>query len=143
LAARAEGADVRVVVSPLDAVRLATEHPERTVVFFGVGFETTAPTVALAIEAAHALGLPNFAVLAAHVRVPPAMEMILEAPDNAVQAFLAAGHVCTVEGTAEYPALARRFGVPMVVTGFEPLDLLEGLRRAVIQLEAGRAELEI
>jgi hydrogenase expression/formation protein HypD len=143
LAARAEGADVRVVVSPLDAVRLAAQHPARQVVFFGVGFETTAPTVAAAVEAAHRLRLPNFAVLAAHVRVPPAMAMILEAPDNAVQAFLAAGHVCTVEGTADYPAIARRFAVPVVVTGFEPLDLLEGLRRAVLQLEAGRAELEI
>lgn len=143
LAARAEGADVRVVVSPLDAVRLAREHPERPVVFFGVGFETTAPTVALAVEAAARLGLPHFSVLAAHVRVPPAMAMILGAPDNAVQAFLAAGHVCTVEGTADYPDLVRTFGVPIVVTGFEPLDLLEGLRRAVRQLEDGRAALEI
>ena len=143
LAARAAGADVRVVISPLDAVELARARPDATVVFFGVGFETTAPTVALAIEAAHRLRLPNFAVLAAHVRVPPAMAMILDAPDNAVQAFLAAGHVCTVEGTAAYPELVRRFEVPMVVTGFEPLDLLEGLRRAVLQLEAGRADLEI
>ncbi len=143
LAARAEGADVRVVVSPLDAVRLASELPGRTVVFFGVGFETTAPAVAAAVEAADRLGLANFAVLAAHVRVPPAMAMILAAPDNTVQAFLAAGHVCTIEGTAEYPDLVRRFAVPIVVTGFEPLDLLAGLRHAVIQLEAGRAELEI
>jgi hydrogenase expression/formation protein HypD len=143
LAARAAGADVRVVVSPLDAVALAQAHPQSHVVFFGVGFETTAPTVALAVEAARRLELANFSVLTAHVRVPPAMAMILGAPDNAVQAFLAAGHVCTIEGTADYPPLVRRFGVPVVVTGFEPLDLLEGLRRAVVQLEAGRAALEI
>ncbi|MCB0900429.1 MAG: hydrogenase formation protein HypD, partial [Actinobacteria bacterium] len=123
LAARAEGADVRVVVSPLDAVALAARRPDRPVVFFGVGFETTAPTVAMAIEAAARLGLPDFSVLAAHVRVPPAMAMLLEAPDNEVQAFLAAGHVCTVEGTDAYPALVQRYGVPVVVTGFEPLDI--------------------
>lgn len=142
LAARAEGADVRIVVSPLDAVELAARNPERPVVFFGVGFETTAPTVAMAIEAADRLGLRSFSVLSAHVRVPPAMAMILEATDCTVQAFLAAGHVCTVEGIGEYPELVRRFGVPVVVTGFEPLDILEGLRRAVMQLEAGRAELD-
>lgn len=143
LAARAEGADVRVVVSPLDAVALAQREPGRPVVFFGVGFETTAPTVAMAVEAAARLSLADFSVLAAHVRVPPAMAMLLSAPDNEIQAFLAAGHVCTVEGTEEYPELVRRFAAPVVVTGFEPLDILEGLRRAVAQLEEGRAELEI
>lgn len=143
LSARARGADVRIVLSPLDALGLAQRHPEREVVFFAVGFETTAPAVAMTIDAAHRLDLDNFSVLASHVRVPPAMELILAAPDNRVQAFLAAGHVCTIEGTDAYPELVRRFGVPVVVTGFEPLDILLGLERAVSQLEAGRAEVEV
>ena len=143
LQARARGADVRVVVSPLEAVRLAAENPDRYVVFFGVGFETTAPATAMAAEVAHQLGLANFGLLASHVRVPPAMELLLAAPGCRVQAFLAAGHVCTVEGTAAYPPIAARFGAPIVVTGFEPVDLLEGLWMAIRQLEAGRGEVEV
>jgi hydrogenase expression/formation protein HypD len=141
-AARARGGDVRVVYSPLDAVALARREPEHVVVFFGVGFETTAPTTAMAVRRAAALGLANFALLAAHVRVPPAMEAILSMPDNRVQGFLAAGHVCTVMGVSEYVPLAARFAVPIVVTGFEPLDLLAGIAMCVLQLEAGRSEVE-
>ena len=141
-AARAGGGDVRVVYSPLDAVALARREPARTVVFFGVGFETTAPTTAMAVSRAAALGVDNFALLAAHVRVPPAIEAILAAPDNRVQGFLAAGHVCTVMGMAEYAPIVARHGVPIVVTGFEPVDLLQGIALCVHQLEDGRAELE-
>jgi hydrogenase expression/formation protein HypD len=141
-AARARGGDVRVVYSPLDAIALARREPARTVVFFGVGFETTAPTTAMAVRRAAELGLDNFALLAAHVRVPPAIEAILAASDNRVQGFLAAGHVCTVMGTAEYAPIVARYRVPIVVTGFEPLDLLQGIAMCVHQLEAGRAELE-
>lgn len=140
--ARAEGADVRVVTSPLEAVRLAAALPDREVVFFGVGFETTAPATAQAATLARGLGLRNFGLLASHVRVPPALVHLLSAPDCRIRAFLAAGHVCTVAGTAEYPPIARRFGVPIAVTGFEPLDLVEGLLAVVLQLEAGRAEVE-
>ena len=143
LSARAEGADVRVVSSPLDALSLAREHPARCVVLLAIGFETTAPATAMAIELAAASSVPNFAVLAGHVRVPPAMAMILDSEDSRVQGFLAAGHVCTVVGTREYPALAERYGVPIVVTGFEPLDILAGLLACVRQLEAGQAQLEI
>ncbi len=143
LAARAEGADVRVVTSPLDALALARAQPHATVVMFAVGFETTAPATAMAIELAAATGVRNFAALTSHVRVPPAIELLLGAPDNRVQGFLAAGHVCTVEGVTDYPALVERFAAPIVVTGFEPLDLLTGLLACVRQLEAGRAELEI
>ncbi len=142
LAARARGADVRVVTSPVDAVRLAAATPDREVVFYGVGFETTAPATATAALLARRLGLRNFSLLVAHVRVPPAMEMLLADPENRVQAFLAAGHVCTVEGLRDYPALAARFRVPIVVTGFEPLDLLLGLLAAVRQLSAGRHVVE-
>lgn len=139
LTARAEGADVRIVLSPLDAVRLAERTPEREVVFFGVGFETTAPATAMAIDLARRSSRSNFSVLASHVRVPPAMDVILSAPDNAVQAFLAAGHVCTVTGTTEYGPIAARHRVPIVITGFEPVDILLGLRVAVGQLEQGEA----
>jgi len=142
LAARAAGGDVRIVYSPLDAVRVAREHPDREVVFFAVGFETTAPADALAVATAEAEGLGNFSLLVSHVRVPPAMEAILSAPGNRVQAFLAAGHVCAVMGEDEYRPIAARYRVPIVVTGFEPVDLLDGIRRAVAQLEAGRAEVE-
>lgn len=142
LSARSEGADVRVVLSPLDAVELARSVPDRQVVFFGVGFETTAPTTAMAVELARRLDLDNFSLLAGHVRVPPAMEAILSAPDNRVSAFLAAGHVCTVVGMSEYPPIAERFGVPIVVTGFEPLDILIGLLAAVEQLEAGTHDVD-
>jgi len=142
LDARAHGGDVRVVTSPLDAVTLARARPDLEVVFFAVGFETTAPATATAVELARRLGLPNFSVLGAHVRVPPAMAHILSAGDNRVQAFLAAGHVCTVTGTGEYEALVARFGVPIVATGFEPVDILLGLVAAVEQLEAGEARVD-
>lgn len=139
---KARGGDVRVVYSPLDAVRLALAHPDRQVVFFAVGFETTAPANAMAVlHAAHAR-IRNFSVLVSHVLVPPAITAILDAPDNQVQAFLAAGHVCAVMGFTEYEPIAARYRVPIVVTGFEPLDLLEGILMAVRQLEDGRAEVE-
>lgn len=141
--AKAQGADVRVVYSPLDAVALARRHPHREVVFFAVGFETTAPANAMAVWQAAQAGLKNFSVLVAHVRVPPAIEVILSSPQCRVQGFLAAGHVCTVMGTEEYHPLARRYGVPIVVTGFEPLDLLQGLAMCVERLEKGLAEVAI
>ncbi|MFE2597579.1 hydrogenase formation protein HypD [Streptomyces sp. NPDC057617] len=139
---KSEGADVRVVYSPLDALRIARENPGRQVVFFGIGFETTAPPNAMTVHQARKLGIENFSLLVSHVRVPPAIDAIMNAPACRVQAFLAAGHVCTVMGTAEYPALAARHRVPIVVTGFEPLDILEGIRRAVRQLEAGEHTVE-
>jgi len=139
---RAAGGDVRVVYSPLDAVRLAQAHPDREVVFFAIGFETTAPANAMSVLQARRLGLSNFSLLVSHVRVPPAVRAILSADGNRVQAFLAAGHVCAVMGFHEYPPLVEAFGVPIVVTGFEPLDLVCGVRAAVRQLEAGRAEAE-
>lgn len=139
---RSRGADVRVVSSPLDAVTLARQLPDRQVVFLAVGFETTAPATALAVQQAHRQGLRNVSFLVSHVLVPPAIEAILTAPGSRVQAFLAAGHVCTVMGTAEYEPLVERHGVPIVVAGFEPLDLLDALRRAILQLEGGRAEVE-
>jgi len=138
LSVKASGGDVRIVYSPLDAVTLARSHPDREVVFFAVGFETTAPANAMAVWRAHQLGLENFSMLVSHVLVPPAMEAILGAPDNRVQAFLAAGHVCAVMGYREYEPLAERYRVPMVVTGFEPLDLLQGIHMAVEMLEEGR-----
>jgi hydrogenase expression/formation protein HypD len=139
---RAAGGDVRVVYSPLDALQLARRHPYKQVVFFAVGFETTAPTTAMTVWQARQQGVRNFSILAAHVRVPPAMEAILSSPDNRVQGFLAAGHVCTIMGMEEYEPLVRRYRVPIVVTGFEPLDLLQGIRLCVKQLETGRAEVE-
>lgn len=141
-AVRADGADVRVVYSPLDAVRLAAQNPDRQVVFFAVGFETTAPANAGAVLAAAKLNLPNFTVLVSHVLVPPAITAILDFPERRVQAFLAAGHVCAIMGWREYEPIAERYGVPIVVTGFEPLDLLEGILMAVRQLESGRAVVE-
>jgi len=140
--AKAEGADVRVVYSPLDAVKVARANPTRQVVFFAVGFETTAPGNAAAVWQAAREGLENFSVLVAHVLVPPAIEAILSSPACRVQAFLAPGHVCTVVGFEQYEPIAQRYGVPIVVTGFEPLDLLDGVRMAVAQLESGRAEVE-
>lgn len=140
--ARAAGGDVRVVYSPLDALQVARRHPYKQVVFFAVGFETTAPTTAMAVWQAKQQGMRNFSLLTAHVRVPPAMEAILSSPDNRVQGFLAAGHVCTIMGMEEYEPLARRYRVPIVVTGFEPLDLLQGIWLCVKQLETGRAEVE-
>ena len=142
LGAKARGAEVRMVYSPLDAVALARAHPEREVVFLAVGFETTAPASAIAVLQAEAAGIDNFTLLVAHVLVPPAITALLAAPDNEVQGFLAAGHVCTVMGYDEYQPIARRFGVPIVVTGFEPVDLLQGILACLRQLEAGRAEVE-
>ena len=136
---RSDGGDVRVVYSPLDALNIARQNPEREVVFFGIGFETTAPANAMAVHLAKQQGVSNFSMLVSHVLVPPAIDAIMSSPENRVQAFLAAGHVCSVMGTWQYPALAERHGVPIVVTGFEPLDLLEGIRRAVKLLEAGEA----
>ena len=139
---RARGGQVRVVYSPLDALELAIGNPEREVVFFAVGFETTAPANAMAVWRARELGVGNFSVLVSHVTVPPAMTAILESPDCRVQGFLAAGHVCTVMGWTEYEPIAARYRVPIVVTGFEPLDILEGIWLAVRQLEEGRHEVE-
>jgi hydrogenase expression/formation protein HypD len=139
---RAEGGDVRVVYSPLDAVEIARREPGRQVVFFAVGFETTAPATALAASQAKREKLANFSLLVSHVLVPPALEMILRSPGSKVQGFLAAGHVCTVMGFEDYEELVRRHRVPIVVTGFEPVDLLEGLGMLVRQLETGRAEVE-
>ncbi len=139
---KSEGADVRIVYSPLDAVRLAIANPEKQVVFFGVGFETTAPANAMAVHMARIQGLRNFSMLVSHVLVPPAIRAILESEDNRVQAFLAAGHVCSVMGYWQYPEIAAKYGVPIVVTGFEPLDILEGLRRVVTLLERGEARVE-
>ncbi len=139
---RAAGGDVRVVYSPLDAVAVAEEHPDRQVVFFAVGFETTAPANAMAVIQARDRGLVNFTILVSHVLVPPAIEAILSSTDCRVEAFLAAGHVCTVMGTRQYERLVAAHRVPIVVTGFEPVDVLDGIRRAVLQLEEGRAEME-
>jgi hydrogenase expression/formation protein HypD len=139
---KSQGRDVRVVYSPLDAVNLAAANPHRQVVFFAIGFETTAPPNAMAVWLARQRRLANFSVLVSHVLVPPVLTALLEAPDNRVQGFLGPGHVCTVMGIREYEPIARRYRVPIVVTGFEPLDLLQGVLRAVQQLEAGRAEVE-
>jgi hydrogenase expression/formation protein HypD len=139
---KSEGGDVRVVYSPMDALKIAREQPDKQVVFFGIGFETTAPPNAMTVYQAAKLGVPNFSMLVSHVRVPPAIEAIMQSPTCRVQGFLAAGHVCSVMGTAEYPELVERFHVPIVVTGFEPLDILEGIRRTVHQLEKGEARLD-
>src|SRR5499425_2830829 len=142
LQVKAQGGDVRVVYSPLDAVNVAAANPDRAVVFFAIGFETTAPPNAMAVWLARRRRLANFSVLVSHVLVPPMITAILQAPGNRVQAFLGPGHVCAVMGTGEYEPIARRYRVPIVITGFEPLDLLEGVLRTVQQLEDGRAEVE-
>lgn len=139
---RARGGTVRVVYSPLDALQLAIRTPDKHVVFFAVGFETTAPANAMAVWRARELGVKNFSVLVSHVTVPPAMTALLSAPDNRVQGFLAAGHVCTVMGWSEYEPIAAQYHVPIVVTGFETVDIMEGMLMAVQQLEEGRAEVE-
>jgi len=139
---KGRGGDVRIVYSPLDAVELAARNPDKQVVFFGVGFETTAPANAMSVHLARQRGLKNFSLLVSHVLVPPAIEAIMSSPENKVQAFLAAGHVCSVMGFWEYPPLADKYEIPIVVTGFEPLDLLDGIRRAVIQLEKGEHHVE-
>jgi len=142
LSLRGRGADVRVVYSPLDAVGIARQNPDKNVVFLGIGFETTAPANAMALVQARRLRVANFSMLLSHVLVPPSIAAILQTRGNRVQAFLGPGHVCAVVGTREYEAIAARYGVPIVITGFEPVDLLEGILMAVRQLEAGRAEVE-
>jgi hydrogenase expression/formation protein HypD len=139
---KSQGADVRIVYSPLDAVNLAAANPDRKVVFFAIGFETTAPANAMAVWMARKRNLSNFSVLVSHVLVPPAIAAILEAPGNRVQGFLGPGHVCSVVGYEDYEPLVDRYRVPIVITGFEPVDLLQGLLLAVRQLEDGRAEVE-
>mgnify|MGYP001812743347 FL=1 len=139
---KSEGGDIRVVYSPLDAVQIARDNPEKQVVFFGIGFETTAPANAMTVYLAKKEGLRNFSMLVSHVLVPPAISAIMDSPDRRVQGFLAAGHVCAVMGMRQYVPLVERYRVPIVVTGFEPLDVLEGIRRTLAQLEAGRAELD-
>ncbi len=143
LSARADGADVRILLTPVDAVRAAAADPERQHVFFSVGFETTAPAAAAAAQLASAMKLRNFSMLAAHVRVPPVLDALFSEPGCAINGLLAAGHVCTVMGTDEYPPIAERYRVPIVVTGFEPIDVLEGVARCVDQLEDGRSSVEI
>jgi len=142
MSAKAEGADIRILYSPLDALELARQMPEREIVFFGVGFETTAPAIAMTIYQAKQEGLKNFSVLVSHFLVPPAIEAVLSSPKCVVNGFLAAGHVCTVMGVEEYPPICKKYQVPVVVTGFEPLDILEGLYLCIKQLEEGRFEVE-
>lgn len=142
LEAKASGAEVRIVYSPLEAVKIARENPDREVVFFAVGFETTAPANALSVVQAHQMGVSNYSILASHVLVPPAMEAILGDPDNQIDAFLAAGHVCTIMGMDEYYPIAEKYKAPIVVTGFEPVDLLQGIFMAVRQLEKGEYKVE-
>ena len=139
---KAEGGDVRIVYSPMEALKLAKANPEKNVIFFGIGFETTAPPHAMAVLAAHREGLTNFYMLASHVLVPPAIRTLLKSPHNRVQAFIAPGHVCTVVGFDQYESLARDYKVPIVVAGFEPLDLLEAIHMLVTQLEEGKHEVQ-
>ncbi|MFO7907934.1 MAG: hydrogenase formation protein HypD [Planctomycetota bacterium] len=142
LTVKSAGGDVRVVYSPLDAVKLARENPDREVVFFAIGFETTAPANVMAVVQADRWNLDNFSVLVSHVLVPPAIEAVLNSPRNRVQGILAAGHVCAVMGTSEYAHIARKYKIPVVVTGFEPVDILQGIYMCARQLEEGRAEVE-
>jgi hydrogenase expression/formation protein HypD len=139
---KAQGADIRIVYSPLDAIKLAQHHPDKQIVFFGVGFETTAPTTALAASQAKQLELKNFSLLICHVRVPPAMNALLSSPDNRIQGFLAAGHVCTIMGYNEYIPISNQYQLPIVVTGFEPVDILQGIYLCIKQLEEGRYDVE-
>ena len=142
LSVKAMGGDVRMLYSPMGALKLAVENPGREVVFFAVGFETTAPATAMLVYQAARQGVKNLSLLVSHVLVPPAIETILSAPETRVQAFLAAGHVCAVMGYEEYEPISARHHVPIVVTGFEPLDILQGILMCVRQLESGRAEVE-
>jgi hydrogenase expression/formation protein HypD len=142
LTVKAAGGDVRIVYSPLDALKLAQQNPEKKIVFFAVGFETTAPANAMSVWQAKQIGLKNFSILCSHVLVPPAMEAILSSQANRIQGFLAAGHVCTVMGYEEYIPLASKYRIPIVITGFEPVDILQGILMTVNQLEEGRAEVE-
>ena len=137
---KSRGGDIRIVYSPLDAVKIAQENPDKQVVFFGVGFETTAPANAMTVKLAKQQGIDNFSLLVSHVLVPPAIRAIMDSPSARVQGFLAAGHVCTVMGLSEYEPLVEQYQVPIVATGFEPPDVLEGIRRVVLQLEQGRAD---
>jgi hydrogenase expression/formation protein HypD len=139
---KALGADVRVVYSPLDAVKIAQENPGKQVVFFAIGFETTAPANVMSVLQARALGLKNYSILVSHARVPPAVRAILGSPANRIQGFLLAGHVCAVMGYWEYPPLAEQYAVPMTVTGFEPLDIVQGILTNVRQLENGKKDIE-
>lgn len=139
---KSEGGDVRTVYSPLDALKIARDNPDKQIVFFGIGFETTAPANAMVVFQAKQQNLTNFSMLVSHVLVPPAIAAIMDSPTNRVQAFLAAGHVCSVMGYAQYPPLVEKYKVPIVVTGFEPVDVLEGIRRVVIQLENGEYKVE-
>jgi hydrogenase expression/formation protein HypD len=142
LEAKAEGADVRVLYSPLEAVKIAEENPDRDVVFFAVGFETTAPANALSVIHAHSRGVKNYSILASHVLVPPAIKAVIDDEESKIDGFLAAGHVCTIMGNAEYHPISKEFGVPIVVTGFEPLDVLQGILMVIRQLEQDKAEVE-
>lgn len=142
LGLKAQGADIRIVYSPLDAIKIAQQNPEREVVFFAVGFETTAPLTALTATQAKKLKLKNFSLLACHVLVPPVMRALLDSPQNQVQGFLAAGHVCTIMGINEYLPIAAHYHIPIVVTGFEPVDVLQGIYHCIAQLESGRFEVE-
>jgi len=142
LGVKAEGGDIRILYSPLDALKIARENPEKQVVFFAIGFETTAPANAMAVKEANRKGISNFSILSSHVLVPPAMEAILSNPLNKIQGFLAAGHVCTVMGYEEYLPIASKYNVPIVVTGFEPVDILQGIYQVILQLEKGSAEVE-
>lgn len=142
LEAKALGADIRILYSPLEAVKIAGENKDKEVVFFAVGFETTAPANALSVIHAQRLGLKNYAILASHVLVPPAMKAILDDEDHTIQGFLGAGHVCSIMGTSEYYPIAEKYKVPIVITGFEPLDLLQGILMTVKQLEAGISTVE-
>lgn len=142
LSVKAEGGDVRILYSPIDALKIAKENPDKEVVFFAVGFETTAPANAMAVYQAKQQGIKNFSILISHVLVPPAIEAILSSPNNRVNGFLAAGHVCTIMGYEEYYPVAEKYKVPIVVTGFEPVDILNGIYMCIKQLEEGRAEVE-
>ncbi len=142
LSVKAGGGDIRIIYSPLDAVKIAEDNPEKKVVFFAIGFETTAPANAMAVKEADRRGLKNFSILSSHVLVPPAMEAILSVEESRIQGFLAAGHVCTVMGYEEYLPIAEKYRIPIVVTGFEPVDILKGIHQVVLQLEEGRHEVE-
>ena len=139
---RASGGDVRVVYSPLDAVNIAKENPDKEVVFFAIGFETTAPANVMSVLSAQMMGLKNYSIIVSHVRVPPALHAIMGSPHNRVQGFLLAGHVCAVMGYWEYPDIAKKYGIPMAITGFEPLDIVQGILANIKQLEAGRVDIE-
>nr|WP_298995007.1 hydrogenase formation protein HypD [uncultured Allomuricauda sp.] len=142
LEAKAEGADIRILYSPLEAVKIAEDHPEKEVVFFAVGFETTAPANALSVIHAHRKGLKNYSILASHVLVPPAIKAVIDDEESRIDGFLAAGHVCTIMGNAEYHPLSAKYKVPIVVTGFEPLDVLQGILMVIRQLEQSQSEVE-